>query len=322
MRMIFSKLIRNKVLFTFCLFLFSIGYVSAVEAGKVKVVTSIFPLYDFASQVGGDLVDVKLLLPPGVEAHGFSPTPHDMVRVTRADLFLYTSDILEPWAGTIVAALGAEKGKVVEVGRAILNKKADHIDREGGNAKDGHHEGHSDPGSDPHIWLDPHMAVEMVDVIEAALSDVDPENSEIYRNNSRVYIEDLDLFDTRTEQVLQNCKIRIIVSGGHFAFESFAKRYNLTAVSPFLGYSPNAQPSPKAIAELVKIVRKTGSTVIFHEELIQPKVAQIVAGETGGRLMLLHGVHNVSREELEQGETYLSLMQQNVQNLKQGLQCQ
>jgi len=320
--MIFSKLIRNTVLFTFCLFLLSIGYVYAAEAGKVKVVTSIFPLYDFASQVGGDLVDVKLLLPPGVEAHGFSPTPHDMIRVTRADLFLYTSDILEPWAGTIVAALGAEKGKVVEVGREIMNKKADHFDSEGGNANDGHHEGHSGPGNDPHIWLDPHMAVEMVDVIEAALSDVDPENSEIYRNNSRVYIENLGLFDTRTEQVLQKCKIRIIVSGGHFAFESFAKRYNLTAVSPFLGYSPNAQPSPKAIAELVKIVRKTGSTVIFHEELIQPKVAQIVAGETGGRLMLLHGVHNVSREELERGETYLSLMQQNVQNLKQGLQCQ
>lgn len=311
MRMISSQLIRNKVLFTFCLFLFSIGYVYVAEAGKVKVVTSIFPLYDFASQVGGDLVDVKLLLPPGVEAHGFSPTPHDMVTVTRADLFLYTSDTLEPWAGTIVAALGADKGRVVEVGKEILRKKDDHAG-----------DGHSHADGDPHIWLDPHLAVKMVEVIGAALSEADPGHREVYRNNSEAYIKDLRLFDSRTERILQDCKVRTIVSGGHFAFGSFAKRYGLTAVSPFRGYSPNAQPSPKAIAELVKTVRKTGSTVIFHEELIQPKVARIVARETGGRLMLLHGVHNVSREELEQGETYLSLMQKNVQNLKQGLQCQ
>ncbi len=320
--MIISKLIRNKVLFTFCLFLFSIGYVYAAEAGKVKVVTSIFPLYDFASQVGGDLVDVKLLLPPGVEAHGFSPTPHDMVTVTRADLFLYLSDILEPWAGTIVAALGADKGKVVEVGKEIMNTKDGHADRGKRNSTDDHIDGHPRASGDPHIWLDPHMAVEMVKVIEIVLSEVDPEHSEIYRNNSRVYIKELELFDAGTEQILRNCKVRTIISGGHFAFGSFAKRYRLTAVSPFRGYSPNAQPSPKAIAELVKIVRRTGSTVIFHEELIQPKVARIVARETGGRLMLLHGVHNVSREELEQGETYLSLMKKNVQNLKQSLQCQ
>ncbi len=322
MMMIISKLIRKRVLFVACLFLFSIVHIHAAEAGNVKVVTSIFPLYDFTSQVGGDLVDVKLLLPPGVEAHGFSPTPHDMVTVTRADLFLYLSDILEPWAGTIVAALGADKGKVVEVGKEIMITKDNHADQGKRNLTDDHIDGHPHASGDPHIWLDPHMAVEMVKVIEIVLSEVDPEHSEIYRNNSRVYIKELELFDAGTEQILQNCKVRTIVSGGHFAFGSFAKRYGLTAVSPFRGYSPNAQPSPKAIAELVKIVRKTGSTVIFHEELIQPKVARVVARETGGRLMLLHGVHNVSREELEQSETYLSLMKKNVQNLKQGLQCQ
>ena len=314
--------IRKRVFFIVCALLFSFSNLYGSEEEKVRVVTSIFPLYDFASQVGGDLVDVKMLLPPGVEAHGFSPTPHDMVDVTRADLFLYTSNTLEPWAGTIVAALGAGKGKVVEVGTEILYKKDDHTASGVEDTTDRHHEGHNHSGEDPHIWLDPRLAMKMVEVIGAALSEVDPEHSEVYRNNSEAYTRDLDLFDIRTEQILQNCKVRTIVSGGHFAFGSFAERYGLTAVSPFLGYSPNAQPSPRAIAGLVKIVRKTGSTVIFHEELVEPKVARIVADETGGRLMLLHGVHNVSREELERGETYLSLMQKNVQNLKQGLQCQ
>lgn len=241
------------MLYIACLFLFPIVHIHPVEAGNVSVVASIFPLYNFVSQVGGDLVDVNLLLPPGVEAHGFSPTPHDMVTVTRADLFLYLSDILEPWAGTIVTALGADKGKVVEVGKEIMNTTGEHADRGERNSPDDHIDGHSHTSGDPHIWLNPHMAVEMVKVIEKVLSEIDPEHSEIYGNNSMMYIKELELFDAGTEQTLQNCKVRTIVSGGHFAFGSFAKRYGLTAVSPFRGYSPNAQPSPKAIAELVKI---------------------------------------------------------------------
>ena len=322
MMAIISLVTRKRVFFIVCALLFSFSTLCGAEEEKVSVVTSIFPLYDFASQVGGDFVDVKLLLPPGVEAHGFSPTPNDMVTVTRAELFLYTGNALEPWAGTIVASLGTERGKVVEVGKEIQYTKDDPVNSGGENAADSNHEGHHHLGEDPHIWLDPHLAMKMVEVIGAALSEVDPEHSEVYRNNSEAYIRDLQLFDSRTEQILRDCKVRTIVSGGHFAFGSFARRYGLTAVSPFRGYSPNAQPSPKAIVGLVKVVRKTGSTVIFHEELIEPKVARIVAGETGGRLMLLHGVHNVSRKELEQGETYLSLMRKNVENLKQGLQCQ
>ncbi len=280
-------------------------------AEKINVMTSIYPLYDFSMQIGGDLVDVKLMLPPGVEAHGFSPTPSDMIAVKHADLFFYINDILEPWAGSIVAAVGVKNGKVVEVGKEIISaddSQGDHDD---------HHR-----GLDPHIWLDPVLAIKMVEVIEAALSDVDPENSTVYKNNSAEYKRKLQQFDEQTTAALQNCKLQTIVSGGHFAFGSFVKRYGFVAVSPFRGFSPDAQPSPKAIGELVKTVRRTGTNVIFHEELIQPKIAKIISDETGACLLLLHGVHNVSREELQGGETYLSLMRQNVLNLKQGLQCQ
>ncbi len=304
-----SLFIRRRVLFVLCALLFSFGQNHAAAAEKMNVVTSIFPLYDFARQVGGDLVDVSLMLPPGVEAHGFSPTPNNMIAVKRADLFLYTSDILEPWAGTIVAAVGVKNGKVVEVGKEIISS-------------DTHQAGHDHRGVDPHIWLDPTLAIEMVEVIEAALSEVDPGNSAVYKNNSAEYISRLYTFDEQTKQILQNCKLQTIVSGGHFAFGAFARRYGLSAVSPFQGFSPDAQPSPKAIGRLIKTVQETGSKVIFHEELIQPKVAKIIAEETGARLLLLHGVHNVSKNELERGETYLSLMQKNVDNLKQGLQCQ
>jgi zinc transport system substrate-binding protein len=306
-----SLFVRKRVLFVFCALVFLFGQNHTAAAEKMNVVTSIFPLYDFARQVGGDLIDVSLMLPPGVEAHGFSPTPNNMIAVKRADLFLYTSDILEPWAGTIVAAVGVKNGKVVEVGKEIISD-------------DTHQAGHDDKhrGLDPHIWLDPALAMKMVEVIEAALSEVDSANSAVYKNNGAEYIGRLYQFDEQTKHILQNCKLQTIVSGGHFAFGAFARRYGLSAVSPFQGFSPDAQPSPKAIGRLIKTVRETGSKVIFHEELIQPKVARIIAEETGARLLLLHGVHNVSKRELERGETYLSLMQMNVDNLKQGLQCQ
>jgi zinc transport system substrate-binding protein len=174
---------------------------------------------------------------------------------------------------------------------------------------------------DPHIWLDPQNAEKMVKVIEQILVEMDPGNGVFYRENSRRYIEKLDQFDSETSKILQGCRLKTIVSGGHFAFGPFAKRYGLKAVSPFKGYSPNGQPSPRAIAGLVDTIRKTGSRVIFHEELVQPKVARVVAEETGVKLLLLHGIHNVSRDELQRGETWLSLMKKNVENLRQGLQC-
>ena len=164
----------KRVLFLVVVCLLSAGRPGLADAGKVRVVTSIFPLYDFTSQVGGNLVDVKLLLPPGVEAHGFSPTPHDMVTISKSDLFLYLSNGLEPWALTITSALDSGKIKIIEVGKKIFSDIDDKVKGSGQDAEGDHHEGHRHPGRDPHLWLDPHLAVEMVKVIAAALSDIDP----------------------------------------------------------------------------------------------------------------------------------------------------
>ncbi len=302
---------------TLCCFLWVmllLGSHPGEAAEKLHVVTSIFPLYDFTRQIGGERVEVKLLLPPGIEAHGFSPTPRDLVTVSRADLFFYTSRFLEPWAEAVVSAMGRDQGRVVEVGREIIAQqvKNHEVDRD--------HGGHG--GIDPHIWLDPLNAVKMVNVISSVLVEMDPDNGGFYRQNGRIYVEKLYEFDRETRKILRNCRLKTIVSGGHFAFGPFAERYGLKAVSPFKGYSPNGQPSPRAIAGLVDIIHKTGSGVIFHEELVQPKIARVIAEETGAKLLLLHGIHNVSRDELKRGETWLSLMKKNVANLKQGLQCQ
>lgn len=297
----------------FLVVVFSGMSVSLASAEKMRVVVSSFPLYDFAKNVGGDLVEVKLLLPPGVEAHGFSPTPHDMIAMQQADLFLYTSKNLESWADAFVEASPTGKSNGIEVGEHLISF---------GDGQHHEHNGEGGHGGDPHIWLNPLFAMKMAEVISVELIKVDPSHRDEYEQNYSKYIGELRQLDKEIEKSLGSCKFHTIISGGHFAFGPFAKRYRLDALSPFQGYSPGAQPSPRAIANLVKYVRKTGSKAIFHEELIQPKIAKIIASETGVTLLLLHGVHNVSKDELQRGESYLSLMRKNLDNLKLGLQCQ
>ncbi len=287
---------------------------NGASAEKMRVVVSSFPLYDFAKKIGGDLVDVKLLLPPGVEAHGFSPTPHDMIAMQRADLFLYTSKNLESWAGAFVEAGPDGKINGVEVGEHLVSSEGDHADHD--------HNGEGGHGGDPHVWLNPLFALKMVEKISDELIKFDSSHKREYEHNLSTYQGYIRRLDAEIETRLGNCKLHTIISGGHFAFGPFAKRYGLEVVSPFQGYSPDAQPSPRSIVGLVKYMNKTGSKVVFHEELVQPKVAEIIASETGAGLLLLHGAHNVSKDELQRGETYLSLMNQNLENLTIGLQCQ
>jgi zinc transport system substrate-binding protein len=118
---------------------------------------------------------------------------------------------------------------------------------------------------------------------------------------------------------LEKCKSRTIIYGGHFAFGYFARRYGLEYLSPYAGFSPNAEPTPRKIAELIETLKKTGSSCIYYEELLEPRVARIIAENTGAKLLLLHGAHNISRDELDQGVTYLEIMQGNLERLKLGL---
>lgn len=121
---------------------------------------------------------------------------------------------------------------------------------------------------------------------------------------------------------LSQCQLDTIISGGHFAFGNFAKRYNISAVSAYNGFSPDARPSPKGITRLITTMKRVGSKVVFHEELIDPKIARIIAEETGAELRLLHGAHNISRKEMQNGATYLSIMRDNLAHLQEALQCQ
>jgi ABC-type Zn uptake system ZnuABC Zn-binding protein ZnuA len=187
----------------------------------------------------------------------------------------------------------------------------------------GHHgQGHHHHGGkDPHIWLDPVNAQTMVDNIAEAFAAKDPANSAFYRNNAKEYNAKLADLDRRFRETLSTAKHKTIIYGGHFAFGYFAERYGLEHVSPYDGFSPNAEPNPKAIAELIDRMKASGMKYIYYEELIDPKVARVISQETGAELELLHGAHNVSKDELDKGVTYIDIMEDNLAKLKVGLEC-
>lgn len=278
---------------------------------KLSIIASLFPQYDFARQIVGDKGQVTLILPPGIEPHSFEPTPQDMVKLYASDLFLYTGDIMEPWAGRLV---GDYKGVLVDLSQNIdlHETHEDDHDHE-------HEDSHEDSLLDPHFWTDPLYAVVMVESIRDALVSTDPENASSYEANAQDLIDDLMDLHSNIKKVVENSDSDTIISGGHFAFGYFVERYDLHHMSPYEGFSPDAEPTPRKLAELIEVIRETDAAAIFYEELVDPKVAKVISDEANVEMLLLHGAHNVTKEELESGKTYIDFMYENLERLKVGL---
>lgn len=292
-----------------------------VVAGKLEVVTTLFPQFDFVREIAGDKVDVSLLLPPGVEPHSYEPSPRDIVDIQKAAVFIYTGKDMEPWADKIIQAAQGKNLLIVDVSEGL-----ELVDHEHDHAHDHEHEGeheeeedHHQEGKDPHIWLDPLYAQKMVDTIVAALAQADPSNANFYRQNGDAYKQELSDLDYKFVQMFAKASTKKIIYAGHFAFGYFARRYGLEHISPYSGFAPDAEPTPQRIAELIKNVKASQGKAIFYEELVDPKVASVIAEQTGAKMLLLHGAHNVSKEDLTSGISYLKIMETNLQSLREGL---
>ncbi len=280
---------------------------------RLQAVVTIFPLFDFCRQIGGDRVEVSLLLPPGVEPHAFEPKPEDLVRINRADLFIYANRYLEPWAVDILKGVDNRRVLPVEAGAGVT-----YLRTAGEHRHDGH--GGEEGGVDPHIWLSPVNAAAMVDNICAGLVRQDPANRAYYENNAAACKSKLAALDREFRDGLANCRHRIFLHGGHFAFGYLAERYGLKYVSAF-AVSANAEPTPEKLAEMIRIMKRDRLRYVFYEELFSPRMAETIARETGATLLKLNSIDSLTREELAGGATYLSLMEQNLRNLKVGLEC-
>ncbi|MDR2017680.1 MAG: metal ABC transporter substrate-binding protein [Syntrophobacterales bacterium] len=292
-----------------------------VDKGKLKIITTLFPLYDFARNVGGEQAHVTLILPPGLEPHSFEPKPGDVIRINDADIFVYTDKKMEPWVENILKSIDNKKLLVINASKGItLLSDVSPLHGCEKTRQGEPIEHHPEDKLDPHIWLDLTNVQNMVDNIRDGFISKDPSGKNFYMKNTAQYGARLSALDREFKTSLSNCRHRLFVHGGHFAFNYLAKHYNLAYVSAYQG-SPDAEPSPRKIMELKKLVKDNEVKYIYYEELITPRVAEMLARETGADLLFLHGAHNISKDDLEKGTTFISIMEQNLTNLMKGLEC-
>lgn len=279
----------------------------AAGTGKLSVVATLFPQYDFARQLAGDYADVTLLLPPGAESHSYEPSPSDVIRISNADIFLYTGDAMETWVPKMLSGINSPSLKVIDVSKGIsLDPAADH-------------DGHDHGAFDPHIWTSPVMSKQIVQNIAAALQEADPDHAAAYASNSQAYLEQLDALDARFREIVARGKRLDFIFGSRFACHYFAQEYGLAPDSPYDSCSAETEPGAQAMAHVIDHVKSAGIPVIYYQELTDQRVSQAVAEATGAQPLLFHSCHNVSKTDFENGVTYLSLMEQNAVNLEKGL---
>ncbi len=305
--------------------LFSMAGCNAKKEEKkgVQVVATLFPHYDFAKEVVGDLGEVTLLLDPGMESHSFDPSTADMVTINKADVFVYTGPALETWVAQMtdsfskdlqVVDLSSQILSELEGGRDQDSKTNEEIDKDQEADDTDHADHHHDV--DPHIWTSPVYAMEMVKMIRDAVCEADPEHAVTYENNAADYLEKLEKLDEKFKNIVAGGKRKEIVHGGRFALYHFAKEYGVEWEAAYDTCTEQAEPSAKKIVELTEEIKEEKIPVIFCEELMEPKVAKSISEATGAQMLLLHSCHNVSGEDFEKGVTYLELMEQNANNLQ------
>lgn len=300
---------------------------AAKDSGKkLSVLTTLFPLYDFARVICGDKANVQLLLPPGVEAHSFEPKPADLIAISKADVFVYTNPVMEPWATKLLKGIAPPTLRVVDasvgttmlkVGEGAHEDSAEHEEKEKGH---GHEEHEHAGGIDPHLWLDFKNAGIMVDNLAAAIIEKDPANAPYYRANATAYKAELNKLDADFSAGLARCGTRTFLHGGHYAFGYLAARYGLTYRSA-QAVNPDAEPTPATIVQLLKMVKSTGLKYVYAEELVSPRISEMISREAGVKILMLHGAHNISKDDLAKGVTFISLMRKNLEQLRIGLQC-
>jgi zinc transport system substrate-binding protein len=260
---------------------------------RLEVAAAFFPLQQIASAVGGDLVDVVTLVPPGQEAHEYEPTPKQMARIENADVLLYLK--------------GFESG--VDDAAAALPGSVRKVDVSAGLRH----------GDDPHVWLDPQLMKAMTTRVADALSAAQPASAEAFHAAASTYAAQLDALDATIHAGLATCAAPSLVTS-HDAFGYFAARYGLTVV-PIAGISPEAEPTAKQFEQVAATAKAHHVTTVYFEDNLPPDLARTVADEIGVATASLDSLESPSKAQLDAGETYVSAMTADLATIRGGLEC-
>ena len=299
------------------------------DDGRISVVTTIFPQYDFVRQIAGENVELKMLLKPGEETHSYEPTPQDIIAIQNSDIFIYVGGENNAWVEDILESMPEADMRTLKHMDCVDTVEEEHV--EGMQEQPGHsheeeeshedetEEEHSVHEIDEHVWTSPVNASAIVDKIKELLVQADPENRQIYEENAEAYEAELAELDAEFRDVVDNAGRRLVVFGDRFPFRYFADEYGLDYYAAFPGCASDTEPSAATMAFLINKVKEEEIPAVLKMELSNENIANAIAEATGTEVRTFYSCHNLTAEEFEDGETYLSMMQKNVETLKEVL---
>src|SRR5699024_3287265 len=320
------KLFKKFILFVVAFALIVPG-VSVHAQDKKTVMTTFYPVYYLASRIGGEAVNVEMLLESGQDAHSYESTAKDAVAVQEADLFIYQDDEMEFFVSDLLSIVDQEATQVLESTEGIEllsgdhnheEEEHDHEHEEGHEEEHGHEhdheheEGHSHE-FDPHTWLDPNFYSQQAENVKNALIELDPANEATYTENAAKLSEELTALNEEFNVGLADLENRTIVVQ-HEAFGYLAHAYDLEHLA-ISGLANNAEPSAKQLAEMTNVVNERNIQVIYVDPTTSTTISETVSQATGAELRPLRTLEFITEEEIEQGEDYFSIMRENLAQL-------
>lgn len=294
--------------------------------GKISIVTTIFPYYDFVRQLAGDKADVRLLLSPGSDPHSYEPTPSDIVAIENCDIFIYNGGESDEWVDGVLSSIENKNVKVMKMMEYVtlrheqsMDHNHEHAEHEDMDDNDEGHDHEEGEEYDEHIWTSIRNAERMSASIADELISVDSKNSDYYNEKKTDYISSLDSLDKKFTEVANNKKRDTLVFGDRFPFLYFVSDYDLGYECAFPGCSHETEPSTAVVSHLIDFTRENNIPVVFYLELSSGKIAQIISEDSSAKTMQFSSCHNVTKEDFENGATYISVMEQNLEALKEAL---
>ena len=283
------------------------GCGAKTDSDGVSIVCTAFPQYDFVRQItAGTDADLTMLIKPGSEAHSYEPTPNDRIKIDECDLFIGIGGVSEAWARTVLES-GKKEMTVLNITDSVeLLDTADH---------DGH--GHTE--KDEHVWTSPKNAIIIVQDICDTLCNISPENAEKYKSNTEKYVSELEILAADFSALAQSAKAKTVFFGDRNPFAYHARDMGIKIHSPFNGCSEQTEASAGDIADIIDLVRAEKIGHIFKISLSNEKIAASIAQETGAKVLTLHSCHTLSAQDFKDGVTYIDLMKQNLDALKEAL---
>jgi len=283
------------------------------ESESYDIVATIFPGYDFARALSGDELNIKQLLPPGSESHSYEVSARDIIAIQKCKIFICVGGESEDWVDSILDSMD-EKPRVIRMMDCVSV-----LDEEIKEGMDHDEHDHGDGKYDEHVWTSPKNAVLIVENIRDAIAEEFPETADSVRTKAGDYIASINELDASFEALFERADDTCLIFGDRFPLRYFVERYGIDYYAAFPGCSADSEVSASTVAFLIDKVREEGIGAVYFIEFSNEKMADVIVEDTGCKKLLFHSCHNVSAHELEAGVSYLSLMEQNLESLKEGM---